>query len=132
MYPTFSHLATIPDHADKRICISLGIQAQPLEVQTHGYQHLEQGKLLLGGLIHQSWAGGVTLWPLTGIHEVKRTSFSRGPVVTYCFQTPVPALKGTWQRRASNLKTCPVTLGTTRRRSYELERKKEKWEGCQS
>lgn len=86
------HLATIADHASQRICISLGIQAQLLEVKAHGCQHLEQGELLLGGLIHQGWAGGVALGPLAGVHKVKRTSFGRGSVVAGCLQTPVPAV----------------------------------------
>lgn len=110
------HLATVADHAGKRICISLGIQAQLLEVKTHGYQHLEQGELLLGGLVHQGRAGGVALGPLAGVHQVKRATFGRGPVVAGCLQIPVPALQGSWQRGAFNLETHPVTRNTTRQR----------------
>lgn len=94
--------------------ICLGIQSKLLQVKSHGPQNLEQGELLLGDPIHQGWAGGVALGPLAGIHQVKRASFGRGLVVTGCLQTPVPAVQGACQRRASNLETQPVARRTAR------------------
>lgn len=82
-------------------------------MKSHGHQNLEQRELLLGDPIHQGWAGGVALGPLAGVHQVKRTSFGRGLVVTGRLQTPVPAVQGLWQRRASNLEAQPVA-GTMR------------------
>lgn len=95
------------------MCISLGIQSQLLEVKSHGYQHLEQGEFLLGGLVHQGWAGGVALGPLACVHQVKRTSFSRGPVVAGSLQTPFPAVQSPWQRGASHLDSHPVATRAT-------------------
>lgn len=102
-------LSTTADHPDQRIYIFLGIQAQLLEVNAQGYQYLGQGELPLGGLVHHSWAGGVALRPLAGVHQVERAASGRGPVVACCLETPVPALQGPWQRGSFNLETHPVT-----------------------
>lgn len=134
-------LATIADHAGQRVCISLGIQAQLLQVKTHGNQHLEQSGLLLGGLVHQGWAGGVALRPLAGVHQVERAAFGRASVVACCLQTPVPAVQGTGQRGAFDLKTHPFTAGHKlwkkltenvsngffRRKSFIKEMKAKSW-----
>lgn len=89
------------------------IQSQPLEVESHGDQHLEQGEFLLGGLVHQGWAGGVALRHLAGVQQVKRTPSGGGPVVARRIQTPVPALQGPWQGGASHLETHPVAMRTS-------------------
>lgn len=90
------------------MCVCLWIQSHFLEVKSHGYQHLQQRDFLLGPPINQGWTGRVALWPLAGVHQVKRASSGRGPIVAGCLQAPVPAVQGPGQRDASNLETEPV------------------------
>lgn len=101
-------LATIAGHAGQGISISLAIYSQLLEVESHGEQHLDEGQLLLGGLVHQGWAGGVALGDLADVQQVERTAFSRGLVVACCIQVPLPALQSPGKGGASELKTHPV------------------------
>lgn len=107
---TIKLLATIADHAGQRICVSLAIHSQLVEVESHGDQHLEEGELLLGGLVHQGRAGGVALGHLADVQQVERTPFSRGLVVARCIQAPLPAVQGPGQRGASELETHPVAI----------------------
>lgn len=92
------------------MCISLAIHSQLVEVESHGDQHLEEGELLVGGLVHQGWAGGVALGHLAGVQQVERTPFSRSLVVARCIQAPLPALESPGQGSASELKTHPVAV----------------------
>lgn len=50
--PAVKLLTTIADHAGQRICVSLAIYSQLVEVESHGDQHLEEVELLVGGLVH--------------------------------------------------------------------------------
>lgn len=79
-----------------------------MEVESHGDQHLEEGKLLVGGLVHKGWAGGVALGHLACVQQVERTPFSRGLVVASCIQAPLPALQSPGQGGASELKAHPI------------------------
>lgn len=103
-------LATIADHAGQRLCISLAIHSQLVEVESHGEQHLEEAQLLVGGLVHQGRAGGVALGHLADVQQVKRTPFSWGLVVACCIQAPLPALQSPGQGGAPELKTHPVAI----------------------
>ena len=85
------------------------LKAQPLDVQTHGHQHLHQGHLLLGGPVHQGGAGGVALGPHAGVHQVVGTAPGGGSVAVGVLEAPVPALQRAGQRRAFHLEVNPVT-----------------------
>lgn len=76
--------------------VAPGVQAQLVQVQAHAGEHLEQGELLLGGLVHKSRAGGVALGPVAVIHQVEGATFgwSLG-VFVGLLQIFVPALERT-------------------------------------
>lgn len=76
--------------------VAFEVQAHLLEVQTHVGQNLEQGQLLLRGLVDESGAGRVTLGPLAAIDQMKGAAFEwRFVVLVGLLQALVPALKRT-------------------------------------
>lgn len=109
-YHPIVFLAASATNTGQKMCVFLWIQSHFLEVESHGNQHLQQGEFLLGAPVNQGRTSRVALWPLAGVHEVKRATSGRGPIVTGRLQAPVPAIKGPGQRDASNLETEPVAM----------------------
>lgn len=87
-----AHLLTAAAHDAGSVAVAPRVQAQLVQVQAHAGQHLEQGELLLGGLVHQSGAGGVALGPVAVVHQVEGATLSWG-LFAGLLQTLVPALE---------------------------------------
>lgn len=107
---SYHALATIADHAGGSAGVAPCLQAELLQIYAHAGQHLEQGHLLLRGVVDQGWTCWVALRPLACVDQVEGAAFQcRLAVLIGLLKASVPALECTRQRCALHLEVHPLT-----------------------
>lgn len=90
----YRSLATVANHAGGSAAVSPCVQTKFLQVHTHTGQHLEQGHLLLRGLVDKRRTRRVALRPLARVNQVERATFQCClAVLVGLLKASVPALE---------------------------------------